>query len=158
MNRSSAVTRAALALSMGLLAAGAASAQTMVNARVLSSTPVWEQVPVSDCRGAYPGAVRPSGPGTAVGIREAVERVEAHALPELIAAGAGDLLHRLLLQHAETTLQVFGLRNTHQNSAAGAITTLDRTDEPGRPQKGSFFLASLSRSASISRRRFRIVS
>ena len=67
MNRSSAVTRAALALSMGLLAAGAASAQTMVNARVLSSTPVWEQVPVSDCRGAYPGAVRPSGPGTAVG-------------------------------------------------------------------------------------------
>ena len=62
MNRSSAVTRAALALSMGLLAAGAASAQTMVNARVLSSTPVWEQVPVSDCRGAYPGAVRPSGP------------------------------------------------------------------------------------------------
>ncbi|QTD45679.1 glycine zipper 2TM domain-containing protein [Ottowia testudinis] len=67
MSKSFVVNRAALALSVGVLAAGAAGAQTMVNARVLSSTPVWEQVPVPDCGGAYPGAMRPSGPGTAVG-------------------------------------------------------------------------------------------
>ena len=61
-----AVTRTALVLGLGALAAAAAGAQGLVNARVLSAAPVWQQVPVSDC-GPNPGAVRPGGAGTALG-------------------------------------------------------------------------------------------
>lgn len=51
---------------LALAAASAASAQAMVTARVLSSTPAWEPVPVSSCApGQYGG--RPSGAGSAVG-------------------------------------------------------------------------------------------
>lgn len=68
MKHLSAVARSTALLALGMAAAGAAHAQAMVNARVVSSTPVVEQVPVSDCGGAYGrGGVRPSGPGTAVG-------------------------------------------------------------------------------------------
>lgn len=65
MKPSSAGITAALTLALGPLAAGAASPQPMVTARVLSAQPVWQQVPVSDCApGAY-GA--PSGAGAGVG-------------------------------------------------------------------------------------------
>lgn len=66
MNKA-AVTRTALVLGMGVLAATAASAQSMVTARVLASTPVWAPVPVQDCGGAYGAGVRPSGVGTVMG-------------------------------------------------------------------------------------------
>ncbi|WOP15431.1 glycine zipper 2TM domain-containing protein [Ottowia sp. SB7-C50] len=62
----SAIARSTALLALGMAAAAAAHAQAMVNARVVSSTPVMEQVPVSDC-GGYGRGVRPSGPGTAVG-------------------------------------------------------------------------------------------
>lgn len=62
-NKISAVTRGGLLLTLGVLAAAGAAAQNLVNARVLSSPPIWQQVPVSGCA---PG-VRPSGVGTAVG-------------------------------------------------------------------------------------------
>ena len=61
-----AVTRCAALLAVGLLAGATAGAQGVVNARVLSATPLVENVPVQDC-GAYGGAGRPSGAGTAVG-------------------------------------------------------------------------------------------
>lgn len=61
-----AVTRCAALLAVGLLAGATAGAQGVVNARVLSATPLAENVPVQDC-GAYGGAGRPSGAGTAVG-------------------------------------------------------------------------------------------
>ena len=59
-------TRSLVVAALALLAAGAANAQPMVTARVLSSQPIWEQVPVSDC---YPGAYggQPSGAGAGVG-------------------------------------------------------------------------------------------
>jgi uncharacterized protein YcfJ len=55
--------RLAVLVTLGV-AATAASAQQMVNARVLSSTPLWEQVPVTDCA---PGYGQPSGGGAAIG-------------------------------------------------------------------------------------------
>lgn len=66
MHPSSALTRTTLGLALAVLAAGGAAAQGVVNARVLSSTPVWEPVPVSDCApGSYGG--RTSGGGAGVG-------------------------------------------------------------------------------------------
>ena len=47
MHPSSALTRTTLGLALAVLAAGGAAAQGVVNARVLSSTPVREPVPVS---------------------------------------------------------------------------------------------------------------
>lgn len=60
-------TRSAIALGMGLLvlSAAGASAQTLVNARVLSATPIYESVPVTRCTPTYGNA--PSGAGAAVG-------------------------------------------------------------------------------------------
>jgi len=64
MNQSAVTTfRLAVLCALGV-AATAASAQSMVTARVLSAQPVVEQVPVSDC-GPY--GARPSGAGAAVG-------------------------------------------------------------------------------------------
>lgn len=66
MHPSSALTRTTLGLALAVLAAGGAAAQGVVNARVLSSTPVREPVPVSDCApGSYGG--RTSGGGAGVG-------------------------------------------------------------------------------------------
>ena len=60
-----AVTPRALGLAMLVLAAPGAFAQSMVNARVLSATPVYEAVPVGGCAPGMGAA--PSGVGTAVG-------------------------------------------------------------------------------------------
>lgn len=66
MHPSAVLTRTTLGLGLAVLAAGGAAAQGVVNARVLSSTPVWEPVPVSDCApGSYGG--RTSGGGAGVG-------------------------------------------------------------------------------------------
>lgn len=66
MNTKTLTFRLAALAALGT-AALSAQAQALVNARVLSSAPITEAVAVQDCGGANPGAVRPSGAGTAVG-------------------------------------------------------------------------------------------
>ena len=98
MNTSSAVTRSTLALALGCLVAGTATAQPMVNARVLSSTPVWEQVPVSDCgAGAY-GIPQTSGGGAGIGavmgglIGSQMGRGSGHIAGAILGAVGGAML------------------------------------------------------------------
>jgi uncharacterized protein YcfJ len=66
MNRLFSVPRMALILALGIGSAASAFAQQgMVNARVLSSTPVWQAVPVPGCA---PGATPPTtGVGVVIG-------------------------------------------------------------------------------------------
>jgi hypothetical protein len=75
-----------------------------------------------------------------------------------MAAGSTHLVNGFLLQKSEATLQVLDLSNGHESTGQlRAIVQANHRRVPG-VQKGSFFLASLSRSASMSRRRLRIVS
>jgi hypothetical protein len=78
-----------------------------------------------------------------------------------MAAGPGELIAGLALQVRQTTLQVLDLRPTSMRTPDENVQNHDgwyRCTRREAAQKGSFFLASLSRSASISRRRLRIVS
>lgn len=121
-----AVTRTALVLAWGALAAAAAGAQGMVNARVLSANPVWQQVPVSDC-GPNPGAVRPGGAGTALGalVGGLLGSQVGGGSGRIAGAMLGTVGGALLGNAAETQGGYYGCGTRYENRVTGYDVSYD---------------------------------
>ncbi|MFV0680668.1 glycine zipper 2TM domain-containing protein [Ottowia sp.] len=116
------------------LAATAAQAQTMVTARVLSTEPVVQQVPVSDC-GPY--GAQPTGAGAAVGaitgglIGSQFGHGGGHAVGALLGAVGGAILGNT----AEASQRAYqGCATHYQNQIIGYNVTYDLGGQTYRTQ------------------------